>query len=149
MGSIFKSFRNVKSGGFTLIEMMVVIVIVSILAVVGMANYITVTKKARDSRRESDLEQIRTALEVYRSDNGTYPGTEGEVDTALAVLESDGYMASLPADPKSAQFVFYYDPGVSDLTYELCAYQERGDTSDSCGGAENCGDNCNYVVTNP
>jgi len=149
MGSIFKSFGNVKRQGFTLIEMMVAIIIVSILAVVGMANYITVTKKARDSRRESDLEQIRTALEVYRSDNGTYPGSEGEVETALSVLESGGYMASLPADPKPTQYVFYYDPGASDLSYELCAYKERGDTSDGCGGSENCGGDCNYVVTNP
>jgi type II secretion system protein G len=65
--------RNRK--GFTLIELMVVIAIIIILAAIAIPNYINMTKRAQASKATSDAAVVATALEVYRTDNNTYPTT--------------------------------------------------------------------------
>ena len=131
--------------GFTLIELLVVITIIGVLISVGVLSYQSTNKKARDGRRQSDLEQTRTALEIYRSDNGFYPDT-------LGALVPD-YIAKLPIDPKPADFNYIYSPiGISPSfrSYDLCAHHELGSESDDfCGGGSACGGVCNYKVTNP
>lgn len=59
--------------GLTLIELMVVISIIGILAAVGMGSYQSSLKSARDGKRKVDIKQIRSALEMYYADYGTYP----------------------------------------------------------------------------
>ena len=61
--------------GFTLIELLVVISIIIILASVVLNTISTSRAKARDTKRISDLKQIRIALELYRQDHGDYPVT--------------------------------------------------------------------------
>lgn len=134
--------RVSKNVGFTLIEVMVVFTIISILAAIGIANYRTSLQRARDGRRVSDLEQMRTALEIYRSDTGLYPETLDDL--------SPNYITTLPTDPLSPRYDYFYLPDTGNYrTYSLCAHQERGDESDNCGVVLNCGDVCNYVVANP
>jgi len=130
--------------GFTLIELLVAISIVIFLSTVGMTSYRAAQKKGRDSKRKSDLEQVRAALEMYRSDNELYP--IGDWGTALSALNSGGYLSTTPQDPKG--YSYYYN-SAAGYSYDLCAYLEAGGTDD-CGS--NCGsapDNCNYKVTNP
>ena len=55
--------------GFTLIELLVSISIISVLTAIGLANYAVSQKRARDARRQADLESVRSALEIYRADN--------------------------------------------------------------------------------
>ena len=59
--------------GFSLIELMVVIAIIGILAAAGMVGYSSAVKKARDSRRKSDIQSLAQSLTVYRMDYKTYP----------------------------------------------------------------------------
>ncbi len=59
---------------FTLVELIVVIVIIALLAAAGMASYDRVQKNARDSRRLSDMRDLRNALLLYKSIHGTFPG---------------------------------------------------------------------------
>src|SRR3989344_1738767 len=63
--------------GFTLIEMVIVISIITMLIGGSALGYSRYQQNARDTRRQSDLEQIRAALELYRSNtvNGNYPRT--------------------------------------------------------------------------
>ncbi len=49
--------------------------IIGVLASAGVAIYSPATKKTRDGRRKADLEQIRSALEMYRADTGSYPAS--------------------------------------------------------------------------
>ncbi len=128
--------------GFTLIELLVTVTIIGVLTMLGVMSYQSTNKKARDGRRQADLEQIRTSLEIYRSDSAsnTYPA-------ALADLVSGGYITTLPTDPKDS--AYYYLPSAGNRSYSLCAHLEMGTTSDYCGGATNCGGTCNYRVTNP
>lgn len=66
--------QNFKKG-FTLIELLIVIAIIGVLATLLMVNFIGVRQRARDAQRKSDLRQIQSALEIYRSDQGSYPAS--------------------------------------------------------------------------
>lgn len=63
--------------GFTLIELLVVIAIVVILSTLALTSYRTANVRARDARRSADMEQVRAALEMYRTDVGQYPNGGG------------------------------------------------------------------------
>lgn len=130
--------------GFTLIELLVSLSIVALLTGVAVVYYSQAGKKARDNKRMADLEQVRSALEMYRSDNGSYP--TGGWNTMISALIDGGYLGEPPSDPKGYAYYYNYDSVTG--SYELCAYLETGG-SDNCGN--NCGDagNCNYKVTNP
>lgn len=90
---------------FTLIELLVVIAIIGILATAALLRIRGANIEARDSRRISDLSQLRTQLEHYDTKNGKYP-------TALSSLVPD-YIKSVPKDPSTKADYSY---GVNDNT---------------------------------
>ena len=138
-----------KKKGFTLIELLVVTTIIIVLMSIGIISYQAAKKKGRDSKRKSDLEQVRAALEMYRSDYDQYPA--GNWSVATAALVADNYLGAAPEDPKSSTYQYVYSVGGSNLTYSLYAYMEIP-TGDSHGGTD-CGVGestvCNYRVVNP
>lgn len=99
--------------GFTLIELLVVISIISILSAFLMANFIGVRQRGRDALRKSDLRQIQSALELYRADNGKYPGFDADSHAGWGIIYnsanpsgsvtvlSPNYMSQIPEDPTS------------------------------------------------
>lgn len=95
--------------GFTLIEILVAATILALLSALAIANFSTANKSSRDARRKADLEQVRTALELYRSQNGYYPTGSGWVvlSPTLDVLVTGGYIAELPKDPFPATHADY------------------------------------------
>ncbi len=106
--------------GFSLIELMVVVVILSILAVVIVPRVIDRPDQARVARATSDIAAIEGALSLYRLDNGQYPTTEQGLDalvnrpTRAPVPENwaeGGYLARLPQDPWGRDYE-YLSPGV-------------------------------------
>ncbi len=127
-------------GGFTLIELLIVIAIIAILLAVGTTSYLTASKQSRDSRRKTDLEQIRQALEMYRSENGTYP-SQGAGNTPSGLTPT--YITTIPSDPKEG--TYYYSVGTPATTYALCATLEIVPASPVSG----CGTGNNYKVQNP
>ncbi len=64
----------IRTRGFTLIELLVVIAIIGILSSVVLASLNTARVKARDTARIAELNQVRSALELYFTTNGVYPG---------------------------------------------------------------------------
>ena len=69
-------FRNKiknKKTGFTLVELLVVISIISILTIVGVSSFRTVQMKSRDTKRKNDLNSISKALNMYYNDIGSFP----------------------------------------------------------------------------
>lgn len=59
--------------GFTIVELLIVIVVIGILAALVLNTFSGVQKRARDTQRQTDVNAIATQLEVYYNDNGTYP----------------------------------------------------------------------------
>lgn len=104
----------IKSG-FTLVEIIVVISIISLIATIGISSYSVLNRNARDARRKADLEQVRSALELYKSNNGAYPTTGGAwygtctagwatvTSDYVPNIVADGYIQKLPQDPRNGQ----------------------------------------------
>ena len=107
-----------RDAGFSLLELMVVVVIMSILALVIVPRVIDRPDQARAARVQTDLSVLKSAVELYRLDNFRYPTTE----QGLAALVSQpsappeapnwsGYMDRLPQDPWGQPYQ-YLAPGV-------------------------------------
>lgn len=125
MRSISKNNRlSVRHGadrGFTIVELLIVIVTIAILAAITIVAFNGVQARARDSQRRSDVTAITKALELYYIDNGKFPSGSGSTtinsgwsttaDASWANLATAlrPYLASLPADPFST-------PGSNVLT---------------------------------
>ena len=64
-----------KNTGFTIVELLVVIVVIGILAAITIVSYAGVTTKARTSASQSNAQSIQQVAEAYNADHGYYPGT--------------------------------------------------------------------------
>ena len=87
--------RNIKTGrqaGFTLVELLIVISLISILAAMGLVQYRNSVMSAKEATLHTDLFRMRDAIDQYYADKGKYP-------SALDSLVSDGYMRRVPEDP--------------------------------------------------
>jgi len=84
--------------GFTLVEMLVVVTIIALLVATGTVVYTNSMRNARNAKRGSDLETIRQALILYRSDNGCYPASLG---TSIP-----GYLEEVPENPKGSAYAY-------------------------------------------
>jgi len=162
---------NMNRKGFTLIEILVVFSIVGILAGLTLAASMSSRKVARDGKRKADLEQIRSALEMYRADKGYYPpkdatgwctvlwGCNNPVwyDAVAGALISGEYLSSLPQDPLSLYAGTnkdYFFRHVSNNKYELYSELEGSNTNvystSGCAcGRGSAGDMYDYKLTNP
>lgn len=72
-----------SKSGFTLIELVVVIVIIGILATLTFLSYAGIQGRARDDRRLTDVSNIEKAMELYYSDNGSYPVPTGPTGSTV------------------------------------------------------------------
>jgi general secretion pathway protein G len=132
-----------KDFGFTLIELLVAMTIVAVLMGIALVSYQGAKKSARDGKRKADLEQIRSALEMCRTDTGSYPAAIYN-DISCGV-PAKTYLSGTPKDPLTSENYFYSG---SANSYILCAALEI--TSQTVSGCGSCGTRtCNYKVTNP
>lgn len=112
-----------KDGGFTLLELLIVIVIIGILAVLIVPNLTAGPKRARDAQRKSDLRNVKTALESYFNDNNVYPNAANYA--ALSTSLVPGLIKALPADPKAGNPVYTYTSASPYSSYTLTATCEN------------------------
>jgi len=144
------NYINTNSHGFTLIELLVVIVIIGIIASISTVYYVGAQKKARDNRRKSDFEQIRSGLEMYYVDEDQYP-EDADFTFGSSLTGTKGtYIKEIPQDPKNPTYNYLYHRIDAD-NYCLCGYLEDSNPGTSCDcGAGTCGDaSCNYSMENP
>lgn len=87
-----------KNKGFTLIELLVVIAIIGILASIVLVSLGGARSKARDAKRQSDVRQIGTAMEMYYSDSAGYLEDDGPLAPTTGI---GTYMPNIPTDPQT------------------------------------------------
>lgn len=99
-----------KNSSFTLIEILVVATIIALLTSIGVVSYTQFSKQSRDAKRKADLEQIRAAVEMYRSNDSTNSYPPYNVVTAGCVTSDINgdcggsvYLQIVPKDPKKFQ----------------------------------------------
>ncbi len=88
--------RNGGEGGFTLIELIIVMTIIGLLASIAIPSFVTSVRKAREAVLKSDLHTLRTAIDSYTVDKEQAPQT-------LDDLVQAGYLKSIPIDPMTSK----------------------------------------------
>lgn len=132
-----------RAYGFTIVELLIVIVVIAILAAISVVGYSNIQRNTRDSVRLQSIAQIQRALEIYRTEHGRYPahiasGTNvpagfigrfgssysHSVDTAgnwLRTLKESGVSGEMPIDPinnSDYHFVYWSSEGYGACTGE-------------------------------
>ncbi len=126
-----------SSAGFTLLEILVVILIITVLATIVGVNVAQRPGEARRAAAEVQIKTFRTALQMYRMDNGRYPSQRQGLwalcvpsDTAPKPTKfpEGGYLESpvLPKDPWKNDYV-YLVPGPPGFAYEIVSYGGDGE----------------------
>ncbi len=133
--------RPIHAAGFTLIEIMVVVVIIGLLAAAIVPTVVGRVEEARVTRAKEDIQALTTALTMYRIDNFQYPSTDQGLK-ALAERPSDpsikhwrpgGYVQqdSLK-DPWGNDYQYVF-PGTHGREYDLFTYGANGENGDEGG----------------
>lgn len=126
--------RRPARSGFTLIEIMVVIVVIAILATLVAPNIFQHVGAAKSATAKSQIEMLGTALDAYRLDNGHYPTTQQGLDALWQMPTIDPptnwrgpYLRKpVPLDPWGAAYI-YLSPGqVNPTGYDLLTYGADG-----------------------
>jgi general secretion pathway protein G len=107
--------------GFTLIEIMVVILIIGLLALMVVPRLRGVADRAKRTKAQADIQELKQALDRYYLDNGSYPTTDQGLQALVTPptggrvptnYEQGGYIEKLPTDPWGTQY-FYQSDGNS------------------------------------
>lgn len=139
-----------QTRAFTLIEILVALGIFVMIIGIAAVNYQSANRRSRDGRRQADLAEIRTKLEIYRADNpGTGYPNPAWLDLIAALVPN--YLQSVPQDPRPSLYSYYYESDPAE--YKVCAYTETkvdtpclvpGPPEPSCGLKS-----CNYCECSP
>ncbi|PMQ01829.1 MAG: prepilin-type cleavage/methylation domain-containing protein [Dictyoglomus sp. NZ13-RE01] len=136
-----------REKGFTLIELMVVIVIIAILAAVALPNFMGATEKARESAVRSAVKTIQTAIEMYATEHsGTYtddlnaytaylpgnqfpksPATNQPYKVGENLFDSDSPIKDNPTTAQQYAITYQYDPVTN--SYTLKGYNRTNTTA--------------------
>lgn len=140
------------SAGFTLIELLVVVAILAVLSSLLLSNVSSARERARDAKRKSDLNQIKSSLRMYYNDFNEYPedGSDGVIAGCGTTASPEDcswgeefkkndmvYMKVLPNDPTPASSYVYAK--VDDENFRLYAILENKSDPDAGGSRSRCG----------
>ena len=133
--------------GFTIIELLIVIVVIAILAAITVIAYNGIQKRARDSQRKSDMALLQKALEMYYLDNGKFPASTGAVspngswsssgDSSWENLTTalKPYISSLRYDPINTANVTSADAALYNANTTKFNYSYYSGNSSYCSSA--------------
>jgi len=110
---------KIKDAGFTLIEVMIVVIILALLAGIIIPKIVSRPEEARRAKAIIQIKQLEGALNMFSIDNGFYPSTEQGLEALISKpatgeippnFKEGGYISKIPKDPWSNDYV-YLSPG--------------------------------------
>ncbi|MEC9291226.1 MAG: type II secretion system major pseudopilin GspG [Pseudomonadota bacterium] len=125
--------QNSHNSGFTLMELLVVIVILTVLGAFVAPKFLDQPEKARVTQAHTQIKAISDALDMYKLDNFKYPTTQQGLKALVEKPTSKptpknwkdgGYMKSMPVDPWGNDYI-YLSPGIKN-DYDLISYGADG-----------------------
>lgn len=138
-----------KTKGFTLVELLVVISIIGLLSTLAVVSLGSARSRARDARRISDIKQIQTALELHFADQGIYPveataitlGVDNTTDTltdsgfenSSSPTGGSTYMGQVPANFDSPADIDDYEYQSADGTTYALTFELEGNVAGLSG----------------
>lgn len=140
--------RNLNNKGFTIVELLIVIVVIGILALLVITTYSGIQAKARNAKRQTDIQSIQTQLEAFFSQNGYYPSlsnlnSSSWLDSNMKSLDKNALVdPSSTCDPTTTGCLGGSSSGVAKQ-YQYNVTQSDGS---ACGtpDATNC---AKYTLT--
>ena len=130
--------RGRDERGFTLIEIMVVVVILAVLAGIIVPRIMSRPEEAKKTKAQVDIKGLEGALNLYKLDNGFYPTTEQGLDALVRKPQSaplprkwkdGGYLSKVPSDPWGRPYQ-YLSPG-EHRDFDLYSLGADGDGKDA------------------
>lgn len=119
--------KRKNARGWTLIELLIVISLISILATIGLASYRNSVTASKEAILKTDLFRMRDAIDQYYADKGEYPAS-------LDALASEGYLRKIPEDPftRAADWqTLPAEPNPSKPTAEPGVYDVKSSSQDT------------------
>ena len=140
---------------YSLVEILVVMGIITALVMAAVAFFAPQSKKARDSKRKTDLYTIAKVLEEYEKDNDVYPAALTQCGITTSGSPLADYTTSIPCDPKThANYTYEVGPNVTSRSW-FRVYGQLENTGDGdiaqsgCTGGCGPGGSYNYYVASP
>ncbi len=128
-----KAYTNNR--GFTLIEIMVVVVILGILAAIVVPKLLDRPDQAKVTKAKVDMKGLEEALGMFKLDNGFFPSTDQGLQALVTIPDTGripqkyadgGYLKKVPLDPWNNSYV-YLSPGLHSKNFDLISYGADGE----------------------
>ena len=132
--------RTTKQSGFTIVELLIVIVVIGILAALVITTFTGIQQKARNTERTTDVKALHGQVEAYYAQNGRYPTLANLNDSAWRGTNMKGLDQEALKDPKGAGYTLASTAGANTYSYDV---QKAGG-----GACDNSTNDCaTYTIT--
>jgi general secretion pathway protein G len=148
------SLKKVTQKGFTIVELLIVIVVIGILAALVITTYNGIQQKGRNTERTTDLKALQGQLEAYYAQKGSYPaiatdgtglGTDSAKNVAFVGTDMKGLDKEALRDPKGAAADYALNTGTTIAANKYTYNVTQSDGTTACTAA--AGDCAKYVIT--
>jgi prepilin-type N-terminal cleavage/methylation domain-containing protein len=117
---------NTKQTGFTIVELLIVIVVIGILAAITIVAYNGVQGRANDTAIQSDLQNIAQKLEIYKADFAVYPAGAAQLTTLSLKASKGAYGNHMTTGGADYNLVYCRMPAAAPTDYALVAFSKSG-----------------------
>jgi len=126
-----------KSKGFTIVELLIVIVVIAILATLVIVTFTGIQQKARDSKRQTDVDALDSHLEAFYADNGYYPTITDLQSSTWVSANMKGFDPTALVDPKGTS-ITGSAPATGTYAYSYvtqgCTTSQPSSSTNECTG---------------
>ncbi len=113
------SLKKRTSSGFTIVELLIVIVVIGILAALVVTTYNGIQQKARDTERKTDINALHGQVEAYSAQNGKYPTLANMNDSTFRTANLKGLDPAALQDPKGTAQTLVATPQADAYSYAV------------------------------